>query len=145
MTGTELTPKGLIGWFATNHVAANLLMFFVIGMGIWAAIMVKKETMPEFRFDVVTVTVPYLGGAPEEVDESVVVKIEEAIKNIQGIKEIRSTAADGFGQVRIEVQDGFDLGDLTDEAQVPAAGWRPAALRHRDDVAADANRADRHR
>ena len=90
MSGTDLTPKGLIGWFATNHVAANLLMLFVIGMGIWAAIMVKKETMPEFRFDVITVNVPYLGGAPEEVDESVVVKIEEAVKNIQGIKEVRS-------------------------------------------------------
>ena len=122
MTGTELTPKGLIGWFATNHVAANLLMFFVIGMGIWAAIMVKKETMPEFRFDVVTVTVPYLGGAPEEVDESVVVKIEEAIKNIQGIKEVRSTAADGFGQVRIEVQEGYELGDLTDEIKLAVDG-----------------------
>lgn len=122
MSGTDLTPRGLIGWFATNHVAANLLMFFVIGMGIWAAIMVKKETMPEFRFDVVTVTVPYLGGAPEEVDESVVVKIEEAIKNIQGIKEVRSTAADGFGQVRIEVQEGYELGDLTDEVKLAVDG-----------------------
>lgn len=111
-------PGGLIGWFATNHVAVNLLMFFIIGMGIWAAVMVKKESMPEFRFDVVTVTVPYLGAAPEEVDESVVVRIEEAIKNIQGIKEVRSTAADGYGQVRIELEEGFGLGALTDEVKL---------------------------
>lgn len=122
MSGTDLTPKGLIGWFATNHVAANLLMFFVIGMGIWAAIVVKKETMPEFRFDVITVNVPYLGGAPEEVDESVVVKIEEAVKNIQGIKEVRSLATDGFGQVRIEVQEGYELGELTDEVKLAVDG-----------------------
>ena len=122
MSGTDLTPKGLIGWFATNHVAANLLMCFVIGMGIWAAIAVKKETMPEFRFDMVTVNVPYLGGAPEEVDESVVVKIEEAIKNIQGIKEVRSMATDGFGQVRIEVQEGYELAELTDEVKLAVDG-----------------------
>ncbi len=122
MSTTDHPPRGLIGWFATNHVAANLLMFFVIGMGIWAAIMVKKETMPEFRFDVVTVNVPYLGGAPEEVDESVVVKIEEAIKNIQGIKEVRSLATDGFGQVRIEIQEGYELGDITDEVKLAVDG-----------------------
>lgn len=122
MSGTEPAPRGLIGWFATNHVAANLLMCFVIGMGIWAAIMVKKETMPEFRFDVITVNVPYLGGAPEEVDESVVVKIEEAIKNIQGIKEVRSLATDGFGQVRIEIQEGYELGELTDEVKLAVDG-----------------------
>ncbi len=118
----DSAPRGLIGWFATNHVAANLLMFLVIGVGIWAAIVVKKESMPEFRFDVVTVTVPYLGGSPEEVDESVVVKIEEAIKNIQGIKETRSTASDGFGQVQIELQEGFDLGELTDEVKLAVDG-----------------------
>ncbi len=122
MAGAEAAPRGLIGWFAANHVAANLLMCFVIGMGIWAAIMVKKETMPEFRFDVITVTVPYLGGAPEEVDEGVVVKVEEAIKNIQGIKEVRSTAGDGFGQVRIEIQEGYDLGELTDEVKLAVDG-----------------------
>ena len=78
--------------------------------------------MPEFRFDMVTVTVPYLGGAPEEVDESVVVKVQEAIKNIQGIKEVRSTAADGYGQVRIELEEGFDLGELTDEVKLAVDG-----------------------
>ncbi len=119
---TDDVPRGLIGWFAKNHVAANLLMLFVIGMGIWAIVAVKKESMPEFRFDVVTVTVPYLGGAPEEVDEGVIVKVEEAIENIQGIKEVRSTAADGFGQVRIELQEGYELGEITDEVKLAVDG-----------------------
>jgi len=120
--GIEPQVRGLIGWFATNHVAANLLMFFILGLGIWAAIAVKKESMPEFRFDMVIVTVPYLGGAPEEVDEGVIVKIEEAIETIQGIKEVSSTAGDGFGRVMIELQEGMDLGDVTDEVKLAIDG-----------------------
>jgi multidrug efflux pump subunit AcrB len=119
---TEPPVRGLIGWFASNHVAANLLMFFIVGMGIWAAIVVKKESMPEFRFDLITVTVPYLGAAPEEVDEGVIVKVEEAIRTIQGIKEVTSTAGDGFGQIRIEVADGYELGEITDEVKLAVDG-----------------------
>ena len=115
---TEHEISGLIGWFATNHVAANLLMVFILLMGTWAAVAVKKESMPEFRFDEIQVTVPYLGAAPQEVDEGVIVKIEEAIEDIQGIKEVSSTAGDGFGQVRIEVSEGFDLGEITDEVKL---------------------------
>ncbi|MEM8768536.1 MAG: efflux RND transporter permease subunit, partial [Pseudomonadota bacterium] len=119
---TTEAPRGLIGWFATNHVAANLIMLFVLGMGTWAAIANKKESMPEFRFDVVTVNVPYLGASPEEVDEGVIVKVEEAVEDIQGIKEVRSTALDGFGQIRIEVQDGYTLGEITDEVKLAVDG-----------------------
>ena len=80
--------KGIIGWCAQNHVAANLLMFFIIGMGINGILTIKKETMPEFNVNQISVTVPYRGGAPEEVERSVVVKIEKAVENIEGIKEI---------------------------------------------------------
>ena len=120
--GGQREPEGLIGWFATNHVAANLLMFFIIGMGIWAVISVKKESMPEFRFDMIMVTVPYLGAAPEEVDEGVIVKIEEALEDIQGIKRVTSSAGDGMGSVRIEIHEGQDLGDITDEVKLAIDG-----------------------
>ena len=53
---TEPEVQGLIGWFAKNHVAANLVMFSIIGLGIWSVIIVKKEMMPEFRFDLVSIT-----------------------------------------------------------------------------------------
>ncbi|MEJ2604477.1 MAG: efflux RND transporter permease subunit, partial [Gammaproteobacteria bacterium] len=83
---------GIIAWFASNHVAANLLMFLIIAFGIVSAFTIRKQTTPDFEVDTVVVRVPYLGAAPQEVEEGVVIKIEEAIQDINGIIEIRSTA-----------------------------------------------------
>lgn len=114
--------KGLIGWFATNHVAANLLMLFVVSAGIYAIFTVKKESFPNLQFDQVQVTVPYPGAGPEEVEEGIVVKIEEAISNVNGVKEIVGMAFEGSGQVMVEVIQGYDVGDVTDEIKLAVDG-----------------------
>ncbi len=115
-------PKGLIGWFATNHVAANLMMIFIICGGLFSLYTVKKESFPVFEFDLINVTVPYPGAGPEEVEEGIVVKIEEAIEDIEGIRETIGIAREGSGTVTIEVANGFDLGEITDEVKLAVDG-----------------------
>ncbi len=114
--------RGLIGWFASNHVAANLLMLLIVGAGIYATFAVKKESFPNFQFDEVRVVVPYPGAGPEEVEEGIVIKIEEAIEGIEGIKEITGLAYEGSGQVYVEVKNGYDVGDITDEVKLAVDG-----------------------
>ena len=109
---------GIIGWFAHNHVAANLLMFFIIGMGLYGAFNITVETFPKFEFDTVEVRVPYRGAAPAEVEEGVVVKIEEAIQNIDGIKRVFGYAQEGMGRVSIEMRDGSDAAAVLDEVKL---------------------------
>ncbi|MHC4779285.1 MAG: efflux RND transporter permease subunit, partial [Planctomycetota bacterium] len=65
--------KGVIAWFAKNPVAANLLMILVIAGGVFAASTMRMENYPELSVDIVTVTVPYPGASPEEVEESICV------------------------------------------------------------------------
>ncbi len=113
---------GLIGWFASNHVAANLLMVFIVMAGLYAVFSLKKESFPSFDFDIITVAVPYPGAGPEEVEEGIVVKIEEAVENIEGIREMRGMAFENTGQVMIEVKNGFDIGDVTDEVKLAVDG-----------------------
>ena len=109
---------GIIGWFAHNHVAANLLMFFIVAMGIYGASNITVETFPKFEFDTIEVRVPYRGAAPAEVEEGVVVKIEEAIGDIDGIKQTFGYAQEGVGRVSIEVRDGMDPGAVLDEVKL---------------------------
>ncbi len=82
---TKLGTKGIIGWFARNHVAANILMFGIIGLGLYSGLNIRQQTVPDFDINYVNVRVPYLGAAPEEVEEGVVIKIEEAIQDTKGI------------------------------------------------------------
>lgn len=114
---TERT-RGLIAWFAANPVAANLLMAVIVFGGLYSAFTIQKKTFPDFQTNNVSVTVPVRGGAPEEVEESVVVKIEEAIADVDGIDHIRSYASEGSGRVVAEVEDGYPIETVLDEIKL---------------------------
>ena len=96
--------KGMIEWFARNSVAANLMLAFIIVSGILAATNTNEEVFPEMELDRINVEVPYLGAAPEEVEQAVNVRIEESIQGIDGIKRIQSTASEGMGTVMIRAR-----------------------------------------
>ncbi|MDE3001509.1 MAG: efflux RND transporter permease subunit [Gemmatimonadota bacterium] len=97
-----------IAWFAENSVAANLLMVVILASGLITIGGIELEIFPEFSADVVSVSVVYRGAAPEEVEEGVCVRIEEAVQSIEGIKRIRSTASENRGSVNIELVPGTD-------------------------------------
>jgi len=94
-----------IAWFARNSVAANLLMFILVLAGVLALFTVHQQTFPNIDPDVVMVNVPYLGAAPEEVEQGVCVRIEEAVEGTEGIKKVRSSATEGQCNVIIELTE----------------------------------------
>ncbi|MCL4685212.1 efflux RND transporter permease subunit [Myxococcota bacterium] len=100
--------KGMIAWFASNPVAANLLMALLVVGGITSLPTIPKRTFPDIDIPVIRISVEYLGAAPEEVEEGVCVRIEEAIDGIQGIEQIRSTAIEGVCGVSAELIVGTD-------------------------------------
>jgi len=107
--------KGAIAWFAKNTVAANLLMVVIMAGGLISAFTVRREIFPEFDLDIITVTVPYLGAAPEEVEEGVNVRVEESIQGLDGVKRVTSTAAEGRGTVVVELELGADARKVLDD------------------------------
>jgi len=112
------TKSGIIAWFARNSVAANLLMIMIILGGINGILKVQKQVFPAITVNAITIQVPYLGAAPQEVEQGVILKIEEAIKNLEGIKKLTSTAREGLASINIEVLDGYDTQTLLDEVKV---------------------------
>ena len=111
------THKGLIAWFARNSVAANLLMWILLIGGVFGAFGIQKQVFPNFEVNIISVRVPYLGAAPQEVEEGVLLKVEDAIKDLDGIKQITSTATEGMGAVTIEVEEDYDVQVVLDEVK----------------------------
>ena len=93
--------NNIITWFANNKVAANLLMIFILIAGLISLMSIKLEVFPELSPDRISITVIYQGAAPEEVEEGVCVKIEEAVQDLTGIKKITSVAAEATGTVTV--------------------------------------------
>ncbi|MHC4365529.1 MAG: efflux RND transporter permease subunit, partial [Planctomycetota bacterium] len=107
--------SGVLAWFASNHVAANLLMILIIAAGLLTITTMKVEFFPEMSLDIITVTVPYLGATPSDVEEGVVMRVEEAIAAVDGIKRMTASAAEGAGTVIIEVEEYADATDVLDD------------------------------
>jgi multidrug efflux pump subunit AcrB len=110
--------RGIIAWFTQNPVAANLLMVGIVALGLFKSATIKKQFFPDTTLDSVTVTVAYPGAAPEEVEEGIVVKIEEAVQDLEGIDEMKSTANEGFGSVQIDVMEGYNVSNFLDKVKM---------------------------
>ncbi|OXU15918.1 efflux RND transporter permease subunit [Sedimentisphaera salicampi] len=109
------SKKGLISWFAGNHVAANLLMFVIIGGGIAASLTSNLEIFPDIDNKMITITVQYLGASPEEVETGICLPLEEAVSGLEDIKKVYSTASEGVGWVLVELEDFADTSEMLDE------------------------------
>ena len=102
-----ISPRsGPIAWMTRNAIAANLLMFLLLGGGIWGAVNVQKEVFPETELDVIEISVGYPGASPEEVEQGILRPIEGAVRGVDGIQQIESYARDGDGYVAIDLVAG---------------------------------------
>ncbi|MEZ4461799.1 MAG: efflux RND transporter permease subunit [bacterium] len=107
--------RGALAYMAGNSVAANLLMLvFVIG-GLMLASRIKQEVFPEVDLDTVSIQVVYPGAGPEEVEQGVVLAIEEAVRGVDGVKKVRSTAREGVGIINTEVLTGADSTEVLND------------------------------
>jgi multidrug efflux pump subunit AcrB len=100
-----------------NPVAANMLMILILGGGLAAAVLIPRELFPEFSVDFVTVSVPYPGATPEDVEKSICLKIEDKLDEIEEAKEITSTSREGMGVVAIELEAGTDVRAVLDDVR----------------------------
>ena len=114
--------KNIIRWFITNTVAANLLMIFIIIAGFFTLSRLRMEVFPDIAIPIINVSVIYPGSSPEDVEESICVKIEEQVQGINGIKKITSTSNEGYGSVNVEVENGYDLDEVKDEVKSKVDG-----------------------
>ncbi|MCP5131711.1 MAG: efflux RND transporter permease subunit [Pseudomonadales bacterium] len=92
-----------------------MLIIMVVGLG--SAFTIQRAMFPSVDIEVIFITAPYPGAAPEEVEQGVVLKIEEAINDLDGIKRVESDAYESFARIMIEPNEGIDLGKLLDEVQ----------------------------
>ena len=97
--------KSIIAWTVRNTPAMNVLVVAVMVVGWISFSSMRREVFPEFDLEMALVTVPYPGSTPEEVEEGICQKIEEACRSVVGIKKITSVAREGMGYCVFEMTD----------------------------------------
>lgn len=109
------TEKGVVAWFASNPVAANLLMIAILILGLFSAINLRVEGFPALPARFVTITVDYISGSAQQAEEGIAAKIESTLEGVPGIKEIQSVSHVAGATVIVEREEGYDLKQLTDD------------------------------
>jgi len=109
--------KRMLEAFARNTVFANILLIMIIAVGVIAALSMVRETFPAFSVDIVTIRVPYPGADPEEIEEGVSSKIEEALEGVEGIKQLTTKSAENVSTTIIEVKENYDAQKLLDDVR----------------------------
>jgi multidrug efflux pump subunit AcrB len=98
---TSFHRNDLIGIFAQHRVAANLLMIIMILAGIWALTRLNTQFFPNFELDYISVRVIWSGAAAEDVETSITAPLERELRNLDGLRKITSTSANGVASMTL--------------------------------------------
>lgn len=100
--------KSFIAYFVKYPVAANLIMFGLLGMGVISLFQMKATFFPEFESRTISIQMIYPGASPEEVEEGIINKVEEGMKGLTGVERYTSVSSENSGRITVEVLKGYD-------------------------------------
>jgi multidrug efflux pump subunit AcrB len=110
--------NGLIEWWARNTVAANLVMVGIFVAGAIGFTSMERELDPQVRFPGLEIAVPWPGASPQEVEEQIVSRIEESVRDMDAIEWVRSTSSEGFGGVYILAEQQVDFAQFMNDVKI---------------------------
>ncbi|MEM1087924.1 MAG: efflux RND transporter permease subunit, partial [Pseudomonadota bacterium] len=128
---------GMVAWFARNSVAANLLMVVAFFGGVFSYFQMEREMIPAVTVNGATINMTWQGSSPQDVEDQIVTRLEEAIADIDGLDRITSIAFEGGGQLIVFGRQGTDMDRFFDEVQLrvdqinnfPPAAFEPRVQR----------------
>jgi len=108
---------GLIGIFCSHPVAANLLMAVMLMSGVWAIQQLNTQFLPSFENENVRVRVLWSGASAEDVRELITIPLEQDLRDIEALKDMTSTSAEGVSSITLEFDEGTDMGEAVDKVK----------------------------
>ena len=130
MSNTELPntapnaekQTGIIAYFANNSVAANLMMIFIVVMGIISFLNIQRQMFPNVEINYINIEANYPGASPREIEESILIKIEESLKDVTEIKKGVYRAFRNGGRASLEINTDVELTDILDKVKLRVDG-----------------------
>ncbi|MFP5471116.1 MAG: efflux RND transporter permease subunit [Bacteroidia bacterium] len=131
--------RNFIAFFIKNPIWTNAIILLVTFFGLAAMMLMRHSFMPELEPTKIFVTVAYSGASPEEMEEGVTSRVEEALEGIAGIEEITSSSRENIASITIEAYEGTDLNELLQDVKnavdgissFPAGAEKPVVIKQK--------------
>ena len=114
--------KSIITWFVDNSVAANLLMMILVIGGLMTIPQLRQEEFPQIDLEMISISVIYRGGAPEEVEEGVCIRLEEALEGTENVHKMTANASEGSCSMTLELESGTDTAQALNDIKSKVDG-----------------------
>lgn len=130
MSESTTKTSGIISYFAHNPVAANLMMIFILFMGLMGYFTIQRQMFPNIEINYIEISAAYRGASPQEIEESILIKVEESLKDVTEIKKMWSRAFRNSGRITLEIHPDKDLAETLDKVKmrVDSIATFPAAM-----------------
>ena len=109
--------KKLISFFIVNPIWGNAFVFLTIIFGVLSLMNLRTSFFPETEVRVITINVMYPGASPEEMEEGVTTKIEQALEGLTGVKKMTSTSAENLATIKIEALEDTDMDEMLTDVE----------------------------
>ena len=101
--------KKIIEFSIGNPVIVNLLVLLILISGAVSYLRLKRELFPDFSRRVIRIDTVYAGASPEEVEELITARIEDRVRNVDGVNEMLSTSREGQSEIRLRMQSDTEM------------------------------------
>ncbi len=100
--------KSLVSFFIQKSILNHIFFLFLLLLGTFAYIKIPKEIFPPMNLDSITIRGAYAGASPDILDKMAVSNIEDDLKNLSEISELKSTIKNGAFSIKADLKDGAD-------------------------------------
>ncbi len=101
--------KKIIEFSIGNPVIVNLLVLLILISGALSYLRLKRELFPDFSRRVIRIDTVYAGASPEEVEELITARIEDRVRNVDGVNEMLSSSREGQSEIRLRMQSDTEM------------------------------------
>jgi len=119
--------NAIVKWWAGNKVAANLLMIICLIGGIVGYVQIEREIEPYVEFPGANTFVAWPGASPQDVEEQIVVRMEEALSTLDDVDRMWAFSGEGGGSVTVVGKSNADEAKLLADVKQAVDGRRAAA------------------
>ena len=98
-----------ISLFARHKTAANLLMMFIVILGVVSLTRLNTQFFPDLGFDVIRITIPWSGASAEDIDRIIVEVVDPELRTIDGLDEAQARAYENQAQFMLEFKPGTNM------------------------------------
>ena len=101
---------GFIRFFAQRSTVANVFTLMIVLLGFSALSQIQRDNFPNVDLAEMVITTRYPGASPQDVELNVTNKIEEELKEVDGLKRVTSFSMENISVINVKIDlDSTDM------------------------------------